>query len=104
MNAVVMDNAVIGAESIVAAMSFVKAHMEVPPRSMVVGTPGKIVRTVTDEEVKWKSGGTAQYHELAVRSLATMREVEALEEIEPDRKRMEWETSLPLHQHKKTAE
>jgi len=39
-----------------------------------------------------------------VRSLATMREVEALDEPEPGRKRMDWETSLPLHQHKKTAE
>lgn len=104
MNAVVMDNAVIGAESIVAAMSFVKANMEVPPRSMVVGMPARILRTVTDEEVKWKSNGTAQYHELAVRSLATMREVEALDEPEAGRKRMDWETSLPLHQHKKTAE
>ena len=104
MNAVVMDNAVIGAESIVAAMSFVKANMAVPPRSMVVGMPAKILRSVTEEEVKWKSSGTAQYHELAVRSLATMREVEALDAPEADRKRMDWETSLPLHQHKKTNE
>ncbi|GAB2849472.1 phenylacetic acid degradation protein PaaY [Pseudoduganella ginsengisoli] len=104
MNAVVMDNAVIGAESIVAAMSFVKANMEVPPRSMVVGMPAKIIRAVTDDEVKWKSSGTSQYHELAVRSLATMREVDAFDAPEEGRKRMEWETSLPLHQHKKTAE
>ena len=47
MNAVVMDNAVIGEESIVAAMSFVKAGMIVAPRSMVVGTPAKIIRCLT---------------------------------------------------------
>lgn len=100
MNAVIMDNAVIGAESIVAAMSFVKANMEVPPRSMVVGMPARVLREVTEQEIQWKTSGTAQYHELAVRSLNTMREVDALTEVEPDRKRMEWESSLPLHQHK----
>jgi phenylacetic acid degradation protein len=86
MNAVVMDKAVVGEESIVAAMSFVKAGMVIPPRSMVMGTPAKIMRALTDEDVQWKSFGTRQYHELNVRSLQTMREVEALTEVEPDRR------------------
>jgi phenylacetic acid degradation protein len=90
MNAVVMDKAVVGAESIVAAMSFVKAGMVIPPRSMVMGMPAKVVRSVTDEEVAWKSVGTRQYHELTVRSLETMREVEALTEVEPGRKRIDF--------------
>ena len=88
MNAVVMDQAVVGAESIVAAMSFVKAKMVIPPRSMVMGMPAKVVRALTDEEVAWKSFGTRQYHDLAVRSRETMREVEALTEVEPDRLRL----------------
>jgi len=104
MNAVVMDNAVVGAESIIAAMSFVKANMEIPPRSMVMGTPARIVREVTDGELKWKNFGTSQYHELAVRSLQTMREVEAHTEVEPDRHRMQWDSALPLHLHKKASE
>ena len=90
MNAVVMDQAVVGAESIVAAMSFVKAKMVIAPRSMVMGMPAKVVRSLTDEEVKWKSFGTRQYHELAVRSFETMREVEALTEVEPDRQRIDF--------------
>jgi len=93
MNAVVMDKAVVGEESIVAAMSFVKAGMVIPPRSMVMGTPAKVMRELTDEDVKWKSFGTRQYHELAVRSLETMREVEASTEVEPDRKRIEFDAS-----------
>jgi phenylacetic acid degradation protein len=88
MNAVVMDQAVVGAESIVAAMSFVKAGMVIPPRSMVMGMPAKVVRVLTDEEIKWKSFGTRQYHELTVRSLETMREVEALTDVEPNRPRL----------------
>jgi phenylacetic acid degradation protein len=85
MNAVVMDGAVVGEESIVAAMSFVKAGMIIPPRSMVMGTPAKVMRELKDEDIKWKSFGTKQYHQLTERSLATMREVEAYTEIEPNR-------------------
>lgn len=88
MNAVVMDKAVVGAESIVAAMSFVKAGMVIAPRSMVMGMPARVVRALTDDEVRWKSVGTAQYHALALRSLATMREVEALTEVQADRARI----------------
>ena len=68
MNAVIMDGAEIGAECIVAAMSFVRANMKVPPRSLVAGTPAKILREVTADEIKWKSEGTATYQALAVRS------------------------------------
>jgi phenylacetic acid degradation protein len=94
MNAVVMDKAVVGMESIVAAMSFVKAGMVIPPRSMVMGMPARVVRTLTDEEVRWKSFGTTQYHELTVRSLATMREVEALSEVEADRQRIDFGANI----------
>jgi phenylacetic acid degradation protein len=90
MNAVVMDEAVIGAESIVAAMSFVKAKMVVPPRSMVMGTPAKIMRELTDQDIAWKSFGTRQYHQLVLRSKQSMREVEALTEVEADRKRIDF--------------
>jgi phenylacetic acid degradation protein len=90
MNAVVMDKAVVGAESIVGAAAFVKAGMVIPPRSLVLGAPARVVREVTEDEVKWKSYGTKQYHDLAVRSMQTMREVEALTEVEPDRKRIDF--------------
>jgi phenylacetic acid degradation protein len=90
MNAVVMDRAVVGDEAIVAAMSFVKAGMVIPPRSMVMGTPARIVRELTDEEIAWKSFGTRQYHELVTRSQQTMREVEALSEVEPGRRRIDF--------------
>ncbi|MFK3740263.1 phenylacetic acid degradation protein PaaY [Massilia sp. TN1-12] len=88
MNAVVMDKAVVGAESIVGAAAFVKAGMQIPPRSLVLGAPARVMRDVTDEEIAWKSYGTRQYHDLNLRSLQTMREVEALTEEEPGRKRL----------------
>jgi phenylacetic acid degradation protein len=100
MNSVIMDNAVIGADSIVGAMSFVKANMIVPPRSLVLGSPARVVREVTDAELAWKVAGTAQYHELAQRSLASMRLADALTEPEANRARMQWDSALPQHQHK----
>lgn len=89
MNAIVMDDAVIGEASIVAAAAFVKAGFIVPPRSLVVGTPARITRTLRDDEIVWKEQGTAQYHALTERSLHTMQLVDPLTEVEPNRKRLE---------------
>jgi phenylacetic acid degradation protein len=97
MNSVIMDGAEIGAESIVAAMTFIKAKMSFPPRSLVAGTPGKVLRQVTDDEIAWKSQGTATYQQLAVRSLRTMRAVDPLAEAEPDRRRLDLPQFEPLY-------
>ena len=88
MNAVVMDNATVGENSIVAALAFVRADMQIPPRSLVAGVPGKVIRTLTDQEIAWKTTGTAVYQELALRSRATMREVQPLAAVEVDRHRL----------------
>ena len=88
MNAVVMDKAQVGESAIVAAMAFVKAGMVVPPRCLVAGTPAKIVRELSEQEMAWKAEGTALYQQLARRSLDSMVEAEALTEVEPGRKRI----------------
>lgn len=51
MGATVLDGAVIGARSIVGAGAVVKQRMVVPPGSMVLGTPARIVRSLTPEEM-----------------------------------------------------
>lgn len=89
MNSVIMDGAVIGESSIVAAMSFVKASMDVPARTLVAGSPARVIKELTDKEIEWKSAGTRQYQQLAVRSTETMQLVEALTEVEADRPRLE---------------
>jgi phenylacetic acid degradation protein len=88
MNSVVMDNAVIGESSIVAAMSFVKTGMVVPPKSLVMGMPAKIARTLSDDEIAWKHRGTVEYQQLAIRCMQSMQEVEPLTEVEPHRQRL----------------
>jgi len=100
MNAVVMDRAVVGEQSIVAAMSFVKAGMLIAPRSMVMGAPAVVVRELSEKEIAWKTFGTRQYHNLTARSMQTMREVDALTEVEPDRKRIDLGEEL-LHAPKR---
>jgi phenylacetic acid degradation protein len=87
INAVVMDRSQIGESSIVGAMAFVREGTIVPPRSLVLGIPARVVRPLTDEEIAWKRSGTRQYQELTVRSLASQRAVEPLAAEQPDRPR-----------------
>jgi len=96
MNAVVNDNAVIGESAIVAAMAFVKAGMVVPERTLVAGTPAKVIRELTEVELAWKIEGTRSYQELTRRSLETMREATALTAVETDRRRIDVGELLPL--------
>jgi phenylacetic acid degradation protein len=96
MNAVVNDNAVIGESAIVAAMAFVKAGMVVPERTLVGGVPAKVMRELSELELAWKVEGTRSYQELTRRSLATMRETDALPTVEADRKRIDLGELLPL--------
>ena len=50
MGSVVLDHAVIGAGSIVGAGAVVASGTIVPPKSLVVGIPAKVKKTLTDEE------------------------------------------------------
>ena len=88
MNAVVMDEAEIGEQAIVAACAFVPAGMKVPARSLVAGIPAKVKKMLSDEEIAWKLEGTRTYQALTVRSLASLREVTPLEQVEPERPRL----------------
>ena len=99
MNSVIMDGAVIGESAIVAAMSFVKASMDVPARTLVAGSPARVIKELSDKEIDWKASGTRQYQELAIRSMNTMQEVEALTEVEANRPRLEvgLEGVVPKH-------
>ena len=70
--------------------------MVVPSRTLVAGTPARIIRELSETELAWKIEGTRSYQELARRSLATMLETVALSRPEPGRKRIEVPELLPL--------
>ena len=88
MNAVVMDDAEIGAQAIVAASAFVRAGMQVPPRTLVAGVPGKVLREPTASELQWKREGTRAYQGLTRRCQASLLEVEPLTADNPARPRL----------------
>ena len=97
MHAVVMDRAVLGAESIVAALACVRAGFQVPPRTLVGGIPAKVLRELDDKDVAWKSEGTREYQALARRSLETLLPAVPLAAVEPDRPRVYDGHYEPLH-------
>jgi len=85
MNAVLMDNAKVGKECIVGALSFVKAEMVIPDRSLVAGNPAKIIKTISDEMINWKTEGTQLYQQLPKECYDTLKICEPLREAEADR-------------------
>ena len=88
IGAVVMDRAVIGEEAFVAAMAFVKAQMQVPARTLAMGSPARITRELRAEEIAWKAEGTRHYQHLVGRYTATLSRAEPLSGLEPGRPRM----------------
>lgn len=71
IQSVIMDNAQIGKECMIAALSYVKPGFEAPDRSIIAGSPAAVKKTVTDQQINWKTEGTAVYQHLARRCLDT---------------------------------
>jgi phenylacetic acid degradation protein/carnitine operon protein CaiE len=85
MNAVIMDRVEIGDESVVGAMSFVKADEKIPARSLVAGNPAKIIKEVSDDMLAWKIAGTRLYQSLPADMKAEWGPCEPLSEPEENR-------------------
>jgi phenylacetic acid degradation protein len=100
MNAVVNDNAEVGEEAVVAALAFVRAEQKVPQRSLVAGIPARMVRALSEQELRWKKDNMLLYQDLARRSAASMHLVEALSAPEPDRRRIDVPGAVPLSELK----
>lgn len=52
IGAIVLDGAVIGASSLIAAGSLVSPGTQIPPRSLVMGSPGRVKRLLTEDECR----------------------------------------------------
>jgi carbonic anhydrase/acetyltransferase-like protein (isoleucine patch superfamily) len=61
MSATILDNAVIGKESIVGASSLVTKGKVFPPRSLIMGSPAKVIRELTEKEVAELYAGAKRY-------------------------------------------
>ena len=61
MGAVLLDGCAVGEGSIIGAGALVSPGKNIPPRSLVMGVPGKIMREVSEEEVQDTRKNAAQY-------------------------------------------
>jgi carbonic anhydrase/acetyltransferase-like protein (isoleucine patch superfamily) len=61
IGAMVLDGATVGEEALVAAGAVVREGFVVPPRVLIAGVPGKIIRDLTDEDIKRVTDTTTNY-------------------------------------------
>lgn len=87
MNAVVLDDTVIGPENLIAALSLVKSDMVTPPRSLLAGNPARIVRSFEPHQVTWRNDGAGEYQRLTREALTDFIETAPLPAPEADRPR-----------------
>lgn len=85
MNSVIMDEVEIGDECIIGALSFINANIKIPPRSLVVGNPGKVIKEVSNEMIAWKTKGTQLYQTLPQDCYDSLVACEPLREMPADR-------------------
>jgi carbonic anhydrase/acetyltransferase-like protein (isoleucine patch superfamily) len=69
MGAIVMDGAVIGEDSVVGAGALVVEGTVVPPKSLILGSPARVRRSVTDKELVWIKESAENYVRYARRYL-----------------------------------
>jgi carbonic anhydrase/acetyltransferase-like protein (isoleucine patch superfamily) len=67
MGALLLSGCEIGPECLIAAGTLVTEKRRIPPRSVVMGVPGRVMRAVTDEEVKHTRAICASYLDMAQR-------------------------------------
>lgn len=72
MGATILNDAHVGAESIVAAGSLVPEGMVIPPRSLVMGVPAKVRRPLTEEEREGLRVSAQNYYEYKESYLAEL--------------------------------
>lgn len=72
MGATILDNAEIGDFSMIGAHTLIPKGMIVPPRSLVLGTPGKVVRAITENEEHELRLSAERYQELGAYYRATL--------------------------------
>jgi carbonic anhydrase/acetyltransferase-like protein (isoleucine patch superfamily) len=61
IGSIVLNGAHIGEECLIGANTLIPEGKEIPPRSMVLGSPGKIVRELSSEEVARFGGAAGRY-------------------------------------------
>jgi phenylacetic acid degradation protein len=87
IGAILLDLAMVGESSIVAAGALLKTNFSCPPRSLVIGNPAVVQRELNESELAWKIQATREYKKLTARCLESLQETRALPAVETDRPR-----------------
>jgi carbonic anhydrase/acetyltransferase-like protein (isoleucine patch superfamily) len=74
MGATILDDARIGEYSLIGAHTLITKGTIIPPRSLVMGTPGKIIRTLTDKELAELEASAGHYVTLASEYRLTLQQ------------------------------
>lgn len=98
MNSTVLDHAIIGENSIIGAGSLVVTDSQIEANSLAIGSPAKVVRTLTEKEIKWKRQGTSEYQKLSEMYLQTMQRTEPESTVNLDRPRLQHSDYSPKSQ------
>ena len=64
MGSVIMNGAKIGNHCLIGAGSLVTQNTVIPDRSLVMGSPARVKRTLTEEEIKYLEGSREEYVEV----------------------------------------
>jgi len=72
MGAIILDNSVIGSDTIIAAGTLIPPNKKIPSGVMVMGSPGKVVRDLTEEEINSIKDSALHYKEVAESYLGSM--------------------------------
>ena len=65
MGAIIMDGVVVEEDCIIGAGSVVTEHTQIPSKSLVIGSPGKVKRSLTDDELLWIKESAHNYSRYA---------------------------------------
>ena len=74
MGAILLNGCVIGKGSLIAAGALVLQGQTIPPASLVVGSPGRVLRSLSGEELAGNLASATHYMELAEASLPLAEE------------------------------
>ena len=65
MGSIIMDGAIVEEDCIIGAGSLVTERMQIPSKSLVIGSPAKVKRTLTDSEISWIKESATNYSRYA---------------------------------------
>lgn len=73
MGSIVADGVIVRSRSLIGAGSFVPFGMEIPEGSLVMGSPARVVKPISQEQLERISNGLATYQDLTRRHLRSLR-------------------------------